>query len=233
MLAKAATQRQEEEGTPKDQSGVVKGTVPAAEEPKMQPEEEEPPTPEDNRAPVPLGPSGPPQVMSQELIRGLAEVTSNVAFGQMLSGQDSTAGPWGASRSTGPPLPPPPSLNKGKGKGKGKGSRVSPYPPRGGRAPASQQPVVITPQGHSTAQGLGIPPKIMYKEPYHPWNPTQAQLLDCRDMLRGRGSTTSIWSAFTQRTPDTPKTASGPASGVVAIASKGPRVRPGHMVSVI
>ena len=188
VLAKAATQRQEEEGAPKDRSGVVKETAPAAEEPKMQPEEEEPPAPEDNRAPVPLGPLGPPQVMSQELIQGLAEATSNVAFGQMLLGQGSTAGPRGASRSTGPPLPPPPSLNKGKGKGKGKGSRVSPFPPKVGRAPASQQPVVITPQGPSTAQGLGIPPKIMYKEPYHPWNPTQAQLFDCRDMLGGGGA---------------------------------------------
>ena len=129
VLAKATTQRQEEEGAPKDRSGVVKETAPAAEEPKMQLEEEEPPTPEDNRAPVPLGPSGLSQVMSQELIWGLAEATSNVAFGQMLLGQGSTAGPRGASRSTGPPLPLPPSLNKGKGKGKGKGTRVSPYPP--------------------------------------------------------------------------------------------------------
>ena len=111
--------------------------------------------------------------------------TSNIAFGQTLLGQGSTAGPWGVSRSTGPPLPPPPSLGKGKGKGKGKGSRVSPYSPRGGRAAASQQPVIIVSQGSSTAQCSGVPPKIMYKEPYHPWNPTRAQLLDCRDMLRG------------------------------------------------
>ena len=60
-----------------DHSGVVKETAPAAEEPEMQLEEEEPPAPEDNRA-----------------------------FTQTLLGQRSTAGPWNASRSTGPPLPP-------------------------------------------------------------------------------------------------------------------------------
>ena len=170
VLAKAATQRQEEESAPKDRSGVVKKTAQVTEKPKTQPEEEEPPTPEDNRAHVPLGPSGPPQVMSQELIRGLAEATSNMAFGQTLLGQGSTASPQGASRSTGPP-PSPPSLSKGKGKGKGKGSRVSLYPPRGGRAPASQQPVVIAPQGSSTAQGSGIPQKLCIRSPITPGIP--------------------------------------------------------------
>ena len=206
-------QRQEEESAPKGQSGVVE-MAKVTDEPEPQPEDE-PSTPEDNRTPTLLGPLGPPQVMSQELIRGLVEAISNIAFGQTLSGQGSTAGPQGASRSTGPPLPPPPFL----GKGKGKGSRVSPYPPRGGRAPALQQSLVIAPQGSSAAQGLGILSKIVYKEPYYPWNPTKAQLLDCRDMLRGEGDTMLISSAFTWRTPDEPRTISGPVSGVVATVS--------------
>ena len=67
MLAKAATQRQEEESVPKGQSGVGEKTAQVAEEPEAQPENE-PPTPEDDRAPVLLGPLGVPQVMSQELI---------------------------------------------------------------------------------------------------------------------------------------------------------------------
>ena len=70
MLAKAETQRQEEENIPKGWSGAVEETAQAAEEPKMQPDEE-PPTPEDNRAPVLLGPLGPLQVMSQELLEAL------------------------------------------------------------------------------------------------------------------------------------------------------------------
>ena len=85
MLAKAAAQRQEEGSKPKGRSSVMEETAKATEEPQPQPGDELP-TPEDNRAPVPLGPLGPPQVMSQELIRGLAEATSNVAFGKTLSG---------------------------------------------------------------------------------------------------------------------------------------------------
>ena len=83
---------------------------------------------------APLGePSGPPQMMSQELIQGLAEATSRVAFGATISGQARAPQtiPQGTARSMGPPLsmlrhrsrtPKAPTPKQTP--------RASPYPPR-------------------------------------------------------------------------------------------------------
>ena len=60
-----------------------------------------------DRPPVPpIGnpPSPPSQMMSKALICGLAEATSNIAFGSTISGQGTTPPPQGAVKSTGLPL---------------------------------------------------------------------------------------------------------------------------------
>ena len=133
-------------------------------------------------------------MMSKALIHGLAEATSNIAFGSTL---------WPPTHRT------PRALQ-------GKQSYPSPYPSRDRRAPPPQAPLVIAPQSSGGAQASGVPPKIVYMEPYYPWTPTKAQLWDCHDMLRGRGGTESNWSASMLTTHRGPKTENGPASSRAA-----------------
>ena len=64
---------------------------------------------------------------------------------------------------------------------------ASPYPSRQSHTPVS--PLIITPQASREVddQPAGLPPKIVYTKPYLTWNPSDQQLWDCHDMLRGEG----------------------------------------------
>ena len=112
---------------------------------------------------APLGePSGPPQMMSQELIQGLAKATSRVAIGATISSQAKTqqTTPWGAAGSMGPSLSTLRHCSRTPKAPKPKQTpRASPYPPRPCRTP--QAPLVITPQGSGEGEGQssGLPLK--------------------------------------------------------------------------
>ena len=73
------------------------------------------------------------------------------------------------------------------------------------------------------------PPKIVFTEPYFTWNPSDKQLWDCHDMLRGLGGMKWNWSASIPGTWGAQRTENGHANGRGATGFWGLRERPGPM----
>ena len=107
--------------------------------------------------------------LNPELVRGLAEATSNVVVGRRISRQQ------GGTALTAAPQP---SLSLG------------PVPflrqsPRVWAKPYVHRPPAATPLA-SSGGGSGLQ-RVVYTGPYLSWNPSPAQLRECNHMLRGEG----------------------------------------------
>ena len=103
--------------------------------------------------------------MAPALLHGLVEATSNVVSGTRISGQQVPA-PRQPSK-----VPVPAHVPR-------QSSRVRAQPPPC-RPPAATPPA-------SSGGGSGVQ-KVIYTGPYINWNPSQAQLQECIQLLRGEG----------------------------------------------
>ena len=103
--------------------------------------------------------------MAPVLLHGLAEATSNVVSGTQILGQQAPA-PRQPSK-----VPVPAHVPR-------QSSRVRAQPP-------PRRPSTATPPA-SYGGGSGVQ-KVVYTGPYINWNPSQAQLQECIQLLRGEG----------------------------------------------
>ena len=127
-------------------------------------EEEDQEAPDNPRAVIlDAPPEGVP--MAPALLHGLVEATSNVVSGTRISGQQAPA-PRQPSK-----VPVPAHVPR-------QSSRVRTQPP-------PRRPPTATPPA-SSGGGSGVQ-KVVYTGPYINWNPSQAQLQECIQLLRGEG----------------------------------------------
>ena len=103
--------------------------------------------------------------MAPVLLHGLAEATSNVVSGTRILGQQA-------------PAPRQPSKVPVPARVARQSSRVRAQPP-------PHRPPTATPPA-SSGGGSGVQ-KVVYTGPYINWNPSQAQLQECIQLLRGQG----------------------------------------------